>query len=45
MNGEKVIEATGIDDALDALDDEKGVKHPEKKVKAVKFEFISYENI
>lgn len=36
----KVIEASGLDDVLSAIDD-KGVKHPEKKVKAV----ITLKNI
>ncbi|EGR27804.1 hypothetical protein IMG5_188740 [Ichthyophthirius multifiliis] len=40
QNYHKVIDATGLDDAIDALDSNQGVKHPEKKVKAAYESFL-----
>ncbi|KAL4480275.1 hypothetical protein ABPG74_020791 [Tetrahymena malaccensis] len=37
---DKVIDATGLDNALEGLKDEQGIKHPEKKVKAAWEEFL-----
>lgn len=40
-----VVEATGLDNVLDAMNGGKAISHPEKKVKAVKNTYPNYSNM